>query len=204
MSSIFVLLSVSSSKDQSMLFAPVAVCIALLSAPPAETERIVEAASAKALAEVPGESAFVFAEINEAGVQPLFGIGTEKRFAIGSGFKLFILGRLIDEVNAGRRRLGDTMLLQRALRGPPHSEMAEWPIGIPVTLSTLALKMISVSDNTATDHLMFLLGREEIERQMRTMGHSHPEVNQPLLSTREMTMLRDKKKDLPSCLPKTQ
>jgi beta-lactamase class A len=180
-----------------MFIAPIAVCLALLNAPPSETFKSVELAAKKSLAAVPGQSAFVFAEIDEVDVRPLFGIDANKQFAVGSSFKLFILGRLIDEVNAGRRQLADTMLLQRRLVGPPQSEMAQWPAGMPVTLSTLALKMIWVSDNTATDHLHFLLGREEIEKQMQVMGHSDPSVNQPLFSTREMTMLRDRKKGLP-------
>jgi beta-lactamase class A len=61
----------------------------------------------------------------------------------------------------------------------------------------LALKMIWISDNTATDHLLHVLGREQIERQMKRMAHGHVEWNTPLLSTREMTMLRDKKSGLP-------
>ena len=175
----------------------VATCITLLCAPPAETVKAVEVTAAEALSKVPGKSAFAFTEIDSKGVQPLFGIHADKRFAVGSSFKLFILGTLIEDVNAQRRRLSDTMRLERRLQGPPHSEMAEWPVGMPVTLNTLALKMIWISDNTATDHLLFLLGREAIERQMEAMGHSDPAVNRPLLSTREMTLLRDKKQGLP-------
>jgi beta-lactamase class A len=172
-------------------------CAALVIAPPAESKAAVEMAAARALARIPGKSAFLFTRMDDTGIEPLFGINADQRFAVGSGFKLFILGRLIDEVNAGRRQLSDTMPLQPALVGPPHSELAEWPAGLPVSLGTLALKMISVSDNTATDHLHFLLGREEIERQMQVMGHSDPALNRPLFNTREMTELRDKKQGLP-------
>jgi hypothetical protein len=66
-------------------------------------------------------------------------------------------------------------------------------VGSPVTLYTLALKMISISDNTATDHLLFQLGREAIERQAAAMIGPDARWNTPLLSTREMTMLRDRK-----------
>jgi beta-lactamase class A len=45
--------------------------------------------------------------------------------------------------------------------------------------------MISQSDNTATDHLIHRLGRENIERMMATMGHADPSLNVPLLMTRE-------------------
>lgn len=180
-------------------FMPVLVSLSLLGAgPSAETVKSVETSAAKILDKVPGDSAFAFTEITKDGVQKLYGINADQRFAIGSGFKLFILGELIEEVNDGRRRLSDTMLLSRDLKGPPSSEMADWPVGSPATLNTLALKMISISDNTATDHLHYLLGRENIEHQMKVMGHSDPAVNIPLLCTREMTQLRDKSTGLPA------
>lgn len=158
----------------------------------AATADDVEATVRKTFATLPGNLAFLFAELNDNGPKPLFGLHENERFAIGSSFKLFILGTLADEVNAGQRQLADVMTLERRWVGPPHSEMAEWPKASPVTLHTLALKMITISDNTATDHLLHLLGRERIEAQMATMGHRHPQWNRPLLSTREMTMLRDK------------
>jgi hypothetical protein len=52
-------------------------------------------------------------------------------------------------VNADRRDLENVMRLDRNLTGPPQSELASWPIASPVTLHTLALKMISISDTEA-------------------------------------------------------
>ncbi len=127
----------------------------------------------------------------------LYGVRANERLAVGSSFKLYILGALIDEVNHDRRQPENAMLLRADLAGPPSSEMAAWPVGSPVTLATLALKMIWISDNTATDHLLYLLGRERVEAQMVAMGHGDPSVNRPLLSTREMTSLRDKKLGMP-------
>ena len=176
-----------------MFVTPTVLCLTLLATPAAETKQAVEQTATQALASVPCDSAFVFTEITSQGVEPLFGIRADEELAIGSSFKLFILGTLIEEVNADRRQLCDTMRLEQMYHGPPHSELADWPLRMPVTLNTLALKMISISDNTATDHLHHLLGRKNIEQQMATMGHSHPRVNIPLLSTREMTILRNKK-----------
>lgn len=174
------------------------LCLLLALSGLAQADRAaVEADIEKTLATLPGDTSFVFTELRDGKPDVLFGVRADQRMAVGSSFKLFILGTLIEEVNQGRRRQGDTMLLRPDLTGPPHSELADWPIGAPVTLYTLALKMISISDNTATDHLIYLLGRENIERQMALMGHGDPAVNRPLLSTREMTMLRDKKRDLP-------
>lgn len=157
----------------------------------------VDAVAKDALATLPGFQAFLFTELTDDGPKPMFGSHENQRFAIGSGFKLFILGTMAKEVNAERRRLENVALLRPDWVGPPHSEMAGWPPGSPVTLHTLALKMISISDNTATDHLLHLLGRESIERQMAAMGHHHPEWNRPLISTREMAMLRDKRTGMP-------
>ncbi|HVX60655.1 MAG TPA: serine hydrolase [Pirellulales bacterium] len=152
----------------------------------------IDAVAKQAFAPFPGKAAVAFTELNDNGATPLFELHGNERFAIGSSFKLFILGVQAEEVNADRRQLADVMTLQPQWIGPPHSELAEWPIGSPVTLHTLALKMVSISDNTATDHLLHLLGRKRVEAQMAVMGHSHPEWNRPLLATREMVMLRDK------------
>jgi hypothetical protein len=156
-----------------------------------------DAEAADILKPLAGESAFAFTHLQDGKPTLVIGVRANKRLAVGSTFKLFILGTLIDEVNHGRRRAENIMLLSRELDGPPTSELATWPVGSPVTLHTLALKMISISDNTATDHLLYLLGRERIEQQMAVMGHGDPAVNRPLLSTREMTMLRDKKQGMP-------
>jgi len=158
----------------------------------AENAKQVEAQVAKALAPLSGRTAFLFTELTPNGPKPLFGLRADERFAVGSSFKLYILGRLAEEVNDRRRLLENVMRLQADHLGPPSSEMAEWPMGSPVTVNTLAIKMISISDNTATDHLLYLLGRENVEKAMAKMGHHQPQWNLPLLSTREMVMLRDK------------
>lgn len=149
------------------------------------------------LGTLPGRTAFALFELTERGPEVVQAANEKERFPVGSSFKLYILGTLADDLNAGLRRAEDVMLLRKDLIGPPGSEMAAWPIGSPVTLHTLALKMISISDNTATDHLLYLLGRENVEAHLGLMGHGEPSVNIPLLSTREMVLLRDKANGTP-------
>ena len=50
--------------------------------------------------------------------------------------------------------------------------------------------MISISDNTATDHLIDRLGRENVEASLSRMGHSDPVVSIPFLTTREFFLLK--------------
>jgi len=165
----------------------------LAAAPDEAATKAVNAGFEALLSKLPGDTAFAFTEIVDDKPVLLYGVRPEKRLAVGSTFKLYIFGTLVDEVNHGRRRVDDTMLLQANLEGPPTSEVASWPIGSPATLYTLTLKMISISDNTATDHMLYLLGRKRVEEQMGIMGHGAPQFNTPLFGTREMTMLRDKK-----------
>jgi hypothetical protein len=49
----------------------------------------------------------------------------------------------------------------------------------------LALQMISVSDNSATDTLLHLLGRTAVERKLAQIGHRAPDKTLPFLSTVE-------------------
>lgn len=137
-----------------------------------------------------GQSALAFTELTNDQVELLAGGNPFQRLAVGSTFKLFILGQLAAEVNAGERSLSDTMALRADLMDPV-SIFNELPIGTPVTLYRLAERMISHSDNTATDHLLTLLGREKVEARMAIMGHSDPSANTPLLLTKEMIGLRN-------------
>jgi hypothetical protein len=72
----------------------------------------------------------------------------------------------------------------------PNGEMRNLPIGSEYTLTHFAEQMISASDNTATDHLIGRLGRDEVEAAFAEMGQSDPTVNVPLLLTREWFALR--------------
>jgi hypothetical protein len=50
--------------------------------------------------------------------------------------------------------------------------------------------MISISDNTATDHLIDRLGRSAVEAALPRAGVARPELNQPFLATRELFWLK--------------
>jgi beta-lactamase class A len=50
--------------------------------------------------------------------------------------------------------------------------------------------MISISDNTAADHLLYTLGRKQVEAALRTAHHAQPALDTPFLSTRELFVLK--------------
>ncbi len=109
--------------------------------------------------------------------------------AIGSSFKLAILGALDAEVAARRMRWSDVVRLDR--QSVPSSAILGWPQGAPMTLHSLATLMISVSDNRATDILLHHLGRERVERFARTHGGLSGPNAYPLLSTLEGAVLKN-------------
>ncbi len=112
----------------------------------------------------------------------------ETLMPLASVFKLYVLGALVEAVNAGRITWDDPVTIRDELDslGGPTAE--EEP-GSTLSVRELATEMIGVSDNTATDHLMDLVGREAVEQIQLEMGHSEPMVNVPYPTTRELTIL---------------
>jgi len=97
---------------------------------------------------------------------------------LGSAFKLWVLAEAARQVAAGTRHWDDVVQV-----GPPSLPsgiLQTWPAGSPVTLQTLATLMISISDNTATDTLIHLLGRGEVDAMAARFGAAGP-----VLTTRE-------------------
>ena len=140
------------------------------------------------IAALPGATGFLVAELDGATIRPLAAANIDRQFAVGSTFKLYILDELAAQVAAGKRRWSDVVPLSHL----SFSSMgtANWPKNTPVTLQSLANWMISVSDNSATDTLIHLLGREAIEARMRAAGHSAPSRNIPFLTTVEAFALK--------------
>jgi Beta-lactamase enzyme family len=137
---------------------------------------------------LPGEVSLAAARLEDAGPADFLTQKADRPLAIGSAFKLFVLAELVRSVKAGERRWSDVVPL-----GPPSLPsglLQDWPEGSPITLHSLAALMISRSDNSATDTLLGLLGREKVEALLPALGVRAPERNRPFLSTREAFALK--------------
>lgn len=137
------------------------------------------------LAALPGTVTALFAPLDGP---PVIARGTATPLALGSSVKLYVLAALAEDVKAGRRRWSDVAALTE--KSYPSGQMQDWPKGAPVTLHTLAIQMIAISDNTATDQLIEVLGRKRILKLMEDSGHASPAANDPFLTTRELFMLK--------------
>lgn len=82
--------------------------------------------------------------------------------ALGSIFKMWVLGALGERLDLGQIQPEDTIPLvaaERASGGIINNE----PLGTEFTVRDMAIMMMANSDNTSTDHLHELVGRDVIE-----------------------------------------
>lgn len=136
---------------------------------------------------LPGDVSYWFGPLD--GGEPVLASKPEAQMPLGSTFKLYVLAALAREVAQGKRNWSDQATLG-TLRSFPSGMMQDWPEDAPVTLHTLATMMIAISDNTATDQLIRVLGRDAVFETLVESGHSEPALNDPLLTTREMFLLK--------------
>ena len=109
--------------------------------------------------------------------------GASHPLAVGSAFKLGILSVLARDVRAGKTDWDRVLRLGDGHRSLPSGRLQDFPEEAPVTLHTAALLMIAESDNTATDLLLDLLGRDTVAEELGIA----PEA---MLSTREFFALK--------------
>lgn len=138
------------------------------------------------LAQLPGETSLLVTRLD--GSEPLAARNADMPLALGSTFKLYVLSTLVQAVAAGEHSWDEIVPLTQ--RSYPSGMLQDWPEGAPVTLHTLATLMISISDNTATDQLIAVLGREAIEAEVAASGHASSALMQPFLTTRELFVLK--------------
>jgi len=142
------------------------------------------------LAELPGTASLCVTRYGEDGPEQLAALNADTPLGIGSAFKLYVLAELVRAVNAGEQQWSDVVSLDSDVISGPSGILQDWPSGTPMTLQALATLMISVSDNTATDHLIVSLGRENVEAILAPTGHHQPDLNAPFLTTLELFILK--------------
>jgi beta-lactamase class A len=130
------------------------------------------------LGQIAPQSNLLVAEFAGGGCRSIHGVNADEQLAIASVFKLYVLGELARQVQAGEVAWDEPITLTDDLRSMPSGDYAWVPAGQQVTVRQLAEGMIWQSDNTATDHLIGRLGRENVERAFAAYGHADPEANQ--------------------------
>jgi len=141
-----------------------------------------------ALAALPGTTGFTLVRLGEGAPVPVMARNATRAFAIGSEFKLVILAELVRSIAAGERRWTDAVTLDGTpLPGGAYTQVAK---GTAVPLREVAERMISVSDNSATDILLRALGRDKVEAMLSVVGIAKPAGMRPFLGTLEVFKLK--------------
>ncbi|MFV0307214.1 MAG: serine hydrolase [Desertimonas sp.] len=133
-------------------------------------------------------TALVVADIVDGNCVATTDSNADQVMPIASGFKLYVLGAVAGAILDGELTWEQEVTIRPELRSP-------WvPLAVAdgdtMTVRDLAQIMIEVSDNTATDHLMDLVGRDAVEAMLTTFGHHDPAITTPMLMTREMSVLK--------------
>jgi len=144
-------------------------------------------------AALPGKAGFAIYRLGDGAPALVRGRAADRSMAIGSTFKLYVLAALARQVREGVRHWSDVVPV--AGKSFPGGTVHTLPDGAPVTLHTLASLMISISDNTATDMLVRLVGQDALEREIRLSGHAKPDAMLPLMTTAQLFAIKSAGQD---------
>jgi hypothetical protein len=140
------------------------------------------------LAEV---SALLVAEVDDDGTcLPIVDLRSDLVLPLGSVFKLYVLGAVSTAVDEGVVTWDQPVTIRDELDSLPSGDTQEQAAGTTLTVEQLAGAMIAISDNTATDHLIDLVGRDRVESALASFGHADPSATLPFLTTREAFVLK--------------
>gem|GEM_PF-949549 len=144
----------------------------------------------EAIADLESEGTVQFLVADGSDCAVLSGSGEDTVMPIASMFKLFVLGAVADAVDAGTVTWDEPVTIRDELDSLPSGTTQNDEPGSARTVEELAALMITISDNTATDHLIDLVGREAVEAGLTDWGHSNPAGMQPLLLTSDLFKLK--------------
>jgi len=103
---------------------------------------------------------------------------------LGSIFKMWVLSALAERLDAGLSAPDDSISLvagERAAGGIINNEA----LGTAFSVRDMAILMLAFSDNTSTDHLHELVGREAVADRLIALNLSDPEALLPFLNISE-------------------
>jgi beta-lactamase class A len=122
--------------------------------------------------------------------QPIHASGATTPASLGSAFKLYVLDALARAIAAGKVSWNQPLAVTSQVKSLPSGILQDDPDGTRVSVRQVATDMISISDNTAANMLMALLGRHAVEAATRASGMADSALDVPFLTTRELFVLK--------------
>ena len=143
-----------------------------------------------ALRSVAPQVRLLVADVSNGSCRTVHSIDPGTAAPIGAAFKLYVLAALGHAVASGTVRWNQPLTVTAQLKSLPAGELQNEPDGTQVSVLDTAAAMTSLSDNTATDMLINLVGRSAVEDALTTTGMANPALDRPLLTTREIFVLK--------------
>ena len=143
-----------------------------------------------ALRSVAPQVRLLVADVSAGSCQPVHGIDPAAPAPIGAAFKLYVLEALGAAIASGAADWNQLLTVTARLKSLPAGELQDEPDGTSISVLDTAAAMMSLSDNTATDMLINLLGRPAVEAALAATGMTSPALDLPLLTTREIFVLK--------------
>ena len=143
-----------------------------------------------ALRSVAPQVRLLVADVSNGSCRTVHSIDPGTAAPIGAAFKLYVLAALGHAVASGTVRWNQPLTVTAQLKSLPAGELQNEPDGTQVSVLNTAAAMTSLSDNTATDMLINLVGRSAVEDALTTTGMANPALDRPLLTTREIFVLK--------------
>ena len=142
------------------------------------------------LEKLASQASMLAAEVRRGRLETVHALYPNRAGAVGSAFKLYVLGALGQAIDKGKASWQEKLAIRDAWKSIPSGQMQNEPAGKHFRLLRYAQLMIAISDNTAADHLIRRLGRTTVEREYGQLGNRSRRRGFPLLTTREMTVLK--------------
>ncbi|MBV8530952.1 MAG: serine hydrolase, partial [Candidatus Eremiobacteraeota bacterium] len=101
------------------------------------------------------------------------GFNAARSMPAASTIKLPVMVEVFQQLEGGRFDFQRRVTLEAADKDYGSGELCDAPIGAAFPVSELLEKMIDISDNTATNMLIRLVGRRNINRRMDQLGLEH-------------------------------
>ncbi|WP_264070970.1 serine hydrolase [Mycolicibacterium komossense] len=134
--------------------------------------------------------------VNDGKCDQFAGTNTTESLPLASIFKTYVLYAVGEEITAGRLSWDDQLTITAEGKAVGSSGFDKLPPGTQVSVRTAAQKMISNSDNMATDMLIERVGIHAVERALADAGHHDPASMTPFPTMHELFSIGWGKPDL--------
>lgn len=121
-------------------------------------------------------------------LDPIHQVHDDRMLNVASGFKVLVLGALVEAVGEGAARWEEGLAIREEWKSLPAGVMQNEAAGKEFALEEYARRLIGNSDNTAADHLVERLSRSRVEEHAARIGEDVR--NRPFLTTREFFRLK--------------